>query len=253
MEQPRANEANGGNAMKRALLGITAVLGLVLGSAMPVAASLETDIAINCDDGDSIPLTVDLDTLSALTDSVAAINAADAGFTCSIAQLSAPLPVVTFGSVAAAATSGGYVIGAGTVHVGCPNNTSQLFTGSFAVKMYQRSGSLRGSASLKVASGQCVAGGTLSSTPTCLVISPTTLGGGRAWANSFVTATTGSFFAPQIGKTIGWGFEDNGPNGGTLMKDKWRVIERPGSCPTPGDPNDLDFYTLVTGDLTVRP
>jgi hypothetical protein len=98
---------------------------------------------------------------------------------------------------------------------------SQLFTGSFAVKMYLRNGGVTGSANLKVPSGQCVGGGSsLSSKPTCLARVPTTTGGGHAWANSFVTNTSGAYFAPQLGMTIGWALED---------------------------------YELVTGHVTVRP
>jgi hypothetical protein len=138
------------------------------------------------------------------------------------------------------------------VAAGCPGDTSIQFTGSFAVKMYLRDGGVRGSANLKVPEGQCVGPSTLSSKPTCLVIVPTTVGGGRAWANSFVTKTTGAYFAPNLGKTIGWAFEDNGPNGGTTTKDRFRVNERPGSCPVPGDPT-FDFFELITGDITVRP
>ena len=240
--------------MKRALIGFAAVFGLLLGSSLPVSASIELPVNISCSDGDSFDLTVDPDTLTALTSSVAAINQSDTDLTCNLTQLPVPLlPVVTFGSVAAAATSGGYVIGAGTLSPGCPGNTSQPFHGSFSVKMYTKNGTLRGSANLSVPDGQCVAAGKLYSKPTCLVISPLTLGGGRAWANTFVTATTGAFFAPNLGKTVGWGFEDNGPNGGTLYKDRWRVVERPGSCPVPGDPGPTDFLPIDTGDITVRP
>lgn len=236
--------------MKRTLLTLAVAVGLTIGSALTASASLDTNIRIDCDDGDSIPLTVDLDTLTALTSSVQAINDADAGFHCTLTQIASPLPWVRFGNVAAAA-SGGYVIGAGTVHAGCPPDNTTLFTASFAVKMYNQGGTVRGSASLKIGSGQCVGAGTLSSTPTCLAIVPTTLGGGRAWANSHVTSTSG-YFVPQSNKTIGWAFEDNGPNGGTLTKDRWRVEEKPGSCPVYGDPT-FDYYTLISGDVTVRP
>lgn len=70
-----------------------------------------------------------------------------------------------------------------------------------------------------VPSGQCVAGpSTVESKPTCLAIFPTTTGGGHAWANSVVTGTEGAHFAPYLGKTLGWAFEDNGPKGGMLTK-----------------------------------
>jgi hypothetical protein len=241
--------------MRRGLLVLAIALGLTLGSALPVTASVEVPVRIDCSDGDSLDLTVDLDTLTALTDSVRAINENPADLSCTLTQLSVPLTVVAFGfSAAAAQQSSGYVIGGGTVEAGCPGNTSVPFTGSFAVKMYTTAdGGVRGSANLKVPDGQCVAGpSTLSSKPSCLVLVPTTVGGGRAWANTVVTKTTGAYFAPHLGKTIGWAFEDNGPDGGTLTKDRFRVIERPGSCPVPGDPT-FDYYELVTGDITVRP
>jgi hypothetical protein len=240
--------------MRRAVLALVTALVLTLSFALPITASVEVPVRIDCSDGDSLSLTVDLDTLAALGSSVRAINENPADLTCTLVQLSAPLPVVTFGGAATAAQqSSGYVIGGGTVRAGCPNDSSQLFTGSFAVKMYLRDGGVTGSASLKVPDGQCVAGpSSLSSKPTCLAIVPTTTGGGRAWANSFVTKTSGAYFAPNLGKTIGWAFEDNGPNGGTLTKDRFRVNERPGSCPLYGDPT-FDFYELVTGDITVKP
>ena len=238
--------------MKRTLISFLAAFGLLLGMSLPVSASLETPVRIDCSDGDSIDLTVDADTLTALTSSVAAINASDTDLTCSLVQLAAPSLAVSFGSRAYAA-EGGYVIGAGTVEAGCPPDFSATFVGSFSVKMYTKNGTIRGSANLSVGSGQCVAAGKLSSKPTCLVVSPTTLGGGRAWANSFVTSTSGPYFAPQSGKTIGWAFEDNGPDGGTVVKDRWRVVERPGSCPLVGDPSPNDFYDVRTGDVTVRP
>jgi hypothetical protein len=239
--------------MKRALITFTVAFGVLLGS-FPVSASIETPIRIDCSDGDSIDLSVDLDTLTALTSSIAAINASDTDLSCSLVQLSGPVPVVTLGNVAAAATSGAYVIGAGTVRVGCPDGSGRLFTGSFSVKMYTKQGTLQGSGNLTVGSGQCVPASKLYSKPTCLVFSPATLGGARAWANTVVTSTTGAYFAPHLGKTIGWGFEDNGPNGGAPVKDRWRVEEKAGSCPIPGDPAPTtDYYNLLTGDLTVRP
>jgi hypothetical protein len=238
--------------MRRGLLGLLTALSLTLGSALPVTAAVEVPVRIACNDGDSLELSVDLDTLTALTGSVLAINEAETGLTCTLTQLSAPNLVVGFGSIAAAAQNGGYVIGAGKVFAGCPD-TSVVFSASFAVKMYLRDGGVRGSANLRVTSGQCVAAGTLSSTPTCLTILPTTVSGaGRAWANSLVTGTTGAYFAPHLGKTIGWAFEDNGPKGGTLTKDRFRVIEEKGSCPTPGYPV-FDFFELQSGDITVRP
>ena len=238
--------------MKRFLITSFAVFGLVLGMSLPVSASLETPVRIDCSDGDSIDLTVDADTLTALTSSVAAINVSDTDLTCSLVQLAAPTVVFGFGQAALAA-SGGYVIGAGTVDAGCPPDFATSFRASFSVKIYTKSGTLRGSANLSTPAGSCVGASKLYSKPNCLNVIPLGINGGQAWANSVVTSTSGAFFAPQFGKTIGWGFEDNGPNGGTVVKDRWRVIERPGSCPNVGDPPPQDFYTVETGDLTVKP
>jgi hypothetical protein len=238
--------------MRRTLLGLVTAFGLMVASALPITAAVEVPVRIDCSDGDSLELAVDLDTLMALTDSVQAINDVAADLSCALVQLSAPVTVVMFGTAAAAAQqTSGYVIGAGKVRAGCPDDTSQLFEGSFAVKMYLRDGGVRGSANLKVPGGQCVAGpSTLSSKPTCLAILPTTAGGGRAWANTFVTKTDGAHFAPYLGTTIGWAFEDNGPNGGTLTKDRFWVNEQDSSCLA--DPN-VDWHALISGDITVRP
>ena len=239
--------------MRRALLSLVIALGLTFGSALPSTAAVVVPLRIDCSDGDSLELTVDLDTLSSLTDSVRAINEHPTGLSCTLVQLSGPVTVVSFGTLAAAAQqSSGYVIGAGTVQAGCPNDTSQVFDASFAVKMYLHDGGVRGSANAKVPDGQCVAGpSTLSSKPTCLAILPTTLGGGRAWADTVVTKTTGGHFAPYLGHMIGWAFEDNGPNGGTLSKDRFYVNEKPSGCPL-GDVN-IDWHVLRSGDITVRP
>lgn len=240
--------------MRRTLLSLVTALGLTLGSALPITAAVLVPLRIDCSDGDSLELTVDLDTLTSLTDSVQALNESAAGLSCTLVQLSAPLTVVTFGSVAAAAQpTSRYVIGGGTIQAGCPNDTSQLFNASFAIKLYFRDGALRGSANASVADGQCVAGpSTVESKPTCLAIFPMTTGGGRAWANSFVTGTNGGHFAPYLGKTLGWAFEDNGPKGGTLTKDRFYVNEKPSPCPLYGDTN-VDWHVLITGDITVRP
>jgi hypothetical protein len=241
--------------MRRALLSLVIALGLTLGSALPSTAAVVVPLRIDCSDGDSLALTVDPNTVTALTSSVQAINDNPAGLSCTLVQLSAPVTVVTFGNAAAAAKqSSGYVIGGGKVQAGCPDDASQVFDASFAIKMYlQDGGGVRGSLNLKVPDGQCVPGpSTLSSAPTCLAIVPTTTGGGRAWANSFVTRTAGAHFASYLGTTLGWAFEDNGPNGGTLTKDRFYVNENDSSCPLYGDPI-LDWHALSSGDITVRP
>jgi hypothetical protein len=150
--------------MRRMLVSLVVAVGLTLGSGIQISAAGGVSIRIDCNDGDSLPLTVDLQTLTALTDSVRAINENPTGLSCTLVQLPVPLTFVRFGSVATAAQSSGYVIGGGRVQAGCPNDSSRLFEGSFAVKMYFRDGTVRGSANLAVPGGQCVEGpSTLSS------------------------------------------------------------------------------------------
>jgi hypothetical protein len=65
--------------MRRALLSLVIALGPTLGSALPSTTAVVAPLRIDCSDGDSLALTVDLDTLTALTDSVQAINDNAAG------------------------------------------------------------------------------------------------------------------------------------------------------------------------------
>src|SRR5436190_14600686 len=138
--------------MKRALSAFVVAFGLLLGMSLPVSAGLETPVRIDCSDGDRIDLSVDTDTLTALTSSVAAINASDTDLTCSLAQLAVPSLVFKSANTALAA-SGGYVIGAGTIDAGCPPNFDTTFVASFSVKFYMKNGVLSGSANLSVPSG----------------------------------------------------------------------------------------------------
>src|SRR6267142_4153328 len=175
----RPNDSTRGDrVMKRTLISVLAAFGFLLGMSLPVSASLETPVRIDCSDGDSIDLSADADTLAALTSSVAAINVSDTDLTCALIQLAAPTLVFHSANQALAASSD-YVIGAGTVEAGCPPDFSTTFIGSFSIKMYWKNGTLRGSGNLSVGAGQCVAAGKLSSTPTCLVSvpSPTGIGG----------------------------------------------------------------------------
>jgi hypothetical protein len=237
--------------MKRAVLTFVIAVGLVLGSSVHVNALGETQVQLDCGDGDSWTLAVDVATLASLTETVQAMLEYPAGLTCTLTRL--PTPLVTLGSPAMAASGSGYVLGSGQVVVqgGCPNDPARTFVGNFAVKMQNTASGVTGSGYLKVGGGQCVGPSTLNSTATCLAIFPVGLAGYRAWANSFVTSTSGAYFATQNAKTIGWGFEDHG-NKGSATPDRFRVEERPSSCPLFGDPNQ-NFFDLSKGSITVRP
>jgi hypothetical protein len=225
----------------------------MVGASPRVAAIGETLLRLDCSDGESLELAVDAETLASLTDSVQAMLDHPAGLTCTLVQI--PQPVVTFGSAALAGKPrGGYVIGAGSVVAQCSDYGagSATFIGYFAVKMYKtENDGAGGNGYLSVPEGQCVGPSKLASRVTCLAIVPVTIGGGKAWADSFVTSTSGAHFAEYRSTTIGWGFEDNGPKG-SPTKDRFRVLGRDSLCPVPVDPDQF-FMELRTGNITIRP
>jgi hypothetical protein len=237
--------------MRRAILTFALAAGLTLGGSLRATAIGETQVRIDCSDGDSFTLAVDLDTLAALTASIQAMLDYPAGLSCALTQL--PATAVSFGSVAMAASKNPYVIGGGQTVVPCNPDGSgtATFVAHMNVKIRTSDGVLSGSANLGIPGGQCVGPSTLKSTATCLAVLPVTAQSGRAWADSFVTSTSGAFFAPNEGNTIGWMFEDNGPKG-SATKDRFRVIESESSCPAPGDP-PASIFVLEKGDLTIRP
>ena len=98
--------------MRRPVLALALAIGLVLGAMMPVSALGETSVTLNCDDGTSVKLVVDADTLTALTQAVQAMIDYPAELNCTLIQN--PLGV-SFGGIALAAGSGNepFVVGGG--------------------------------------------------------------------------------------------------------------------------------------------
>ena len=82
--------------MKRAVLACAVAIGLVIGAALPSSAIGLTQVTLSCDDGTSVTLVVDTDTLASLTASVQGMLDYPAGLTCTLVQ--SPLPLA-FGAI----------------------------------------------------------------------------------------------------------------------------------------------------------
>src|SRR2546427_9606309 len=105
--------------MKRAVLACAIAVGLAIGTVLPTSAIGLTQVTLSCDDGTSVPLVVDTDTLTSLTSSVQAMIDYPAGLTCTLVQI--PLGLGAFlGHVAFASPgSNPFIVGGGRWQVPC--------------------------------------------------------------------------------------------------------------------------------------
>ena len=152
--------------MKRVVMTVTVVAGLMFGTAFPVFGLGETQVTLNCDDGTSMTTTVDPDTLQSLVASVQAILDYPAGLTCTLLQS----PIVSWGSVVLAGQKPPYINGGGRFVHDCPSGGGVYYT-NFAVNAQTKNGDVIGSFHMKVPDGQCVNGGSLKTRATCFNVS----------------------------------------------------------------------------------
>ena len=222
--------------MRRGVLALAVAIGLAIGSAIPTAAIGLTQVNLNCDDGTSTTLVVDTDTLTGLTAAVQAMIDYPAGLTCTLVQV--PVPLLSFGSIALAASPGQnpFIVGGGRWQVPCSalggligradggalarapgaflslsgGQQDDLIWVNIAVNVHQRDdlsfyGTLNetipANQSCTNSSGQTFAVGEshFSSTPVCAVIA-----GSTAFVTSQVTQTSGQrpFPADGSGGTV---------------------------------------------------
>jgi hypothetical protein len=111
--------------MRRIPLVLALTVGLVIGTMVPGWALGETSVTLNCNDGTSVQLRVDADTLTNLTASVQAMLDYPAGLSCTLIQN--PLGGLSFfGQIAqAAAGKEPFIVGGGRWQVPC----SAIFPG----------------------------------------------------------------------------------------------------------------------------
>jgi hypothetical protein len=92
-------------------------VGLAIGTALPTSAIGLTQVTLNCDDGTSVTLVVDTDTLTSLTASVQAMLDYPAGLTCTLVQ--SPLPLILGAVALASPGSSPFVVAGGRWQVPC--------------------------------------------------------------------------------------------------------------------------------------
>ena len=111
--------------MRRIPLVLALTVGLVIGTMVPGSALGETSVSLNCDDGTSVQLLLDADTLTSLTASVQAMLDYPAGLTCTLIQN--PLGGLSFFGQIAQASPGSepFIVGGGRWQVPC----SAIFPG----------------------------------------------------------------------------------------------------------------------------
>ncbi len=151
--------------MKRAIVALTAAIGLTVGMTFPMAGIGLTQVTLGCSDGTNVTMTVDTDTLTSLTKSVQALLDYPAGLTCTLAQT----PVVRFGNVADAALVPGFVNGGGRFLGSCGPGGGTFWI-NIAVNAHNQDGNVVGTVNQTIPDGQCIAAGGFTSTPTCLHI-----------------------------------------------------------------------------------
>ena len=137
--------------MKRAILALTAALGLTVGMTFPMAGIGLTQVTLGCSDGTNVTMTVDTDTLTSLTKSVQALLDYPAGLTCTLAQT----PVVRFGNVADAALVPGFVNGGGRFLGSCGPGGGTFWI-NIAVNAHNQDGNVVGTVNQTIPDGQCI-------------------------------------------------------------------------------------------------
>lgn len=70
--------------MRRIVLALAIAAGLAIGTALPTSALGLTQVTLDCDDGTSVEMLLDADSLLGLTQAVQAMNDYPAGLTCTI-------------------------------------------------------------------------------------------------------------------------------------------------------------------------
>jgi hypothetical protein len=231
--------------MRRALIGLLAVLAFTTATAIPVAAIGETLVTLTCDDGTTTSLVADADTLAALTTAVQGMIDYPAGLSCTLAQQIVHVP---FGGVALAANDSRFIVGGGRWRAPCalfpggggaaaaaPTTNDSAWV-NVAVNVHDKGdGSFVGTLNETIPSGQVCNGlevgqshFTSKPDPGCVLIDSTDGAPGHnqnyprfAYTMTHVTETSGLPF-PQAApdSEISFAFEDTGNPGHQLQQDR---------------------------------
>jgi hypothetical protein len=244
--------------MRRFIFTLICALALTLGMAVPVAGTGLTLVTLRCTNGTNLSAQVDADTLAGLVDAVQGMALFPAGVTCTLIQ--APL-LVAIGGVASASPDGGFIVGSGRFKADCSTAPFTYWV-NFAITAETQSraaGSVAGGGSVNftIPSNQCVAGGSVASTPTCLAINADQpkppAGNWYAYLLSRVTGSSGSLASSfPVGSSFGSGWKDTGNPAKQTSSDRV-ALDYGGSCPQVGSPNpDGGSFAVVNGNVTIN-
>jgi hypothetical protein len=245
-----------GGAMRHIIVTFAAVVMLTFATALPVASFGLTQVRLTCNDGTDITAEVDANTLQGLVQAVDAMALYPAGLTCALAQ--SPLLQALGGVAGAGELRGGFLVGGGRLLYPCPGNPAAQFWVNFAVSANTATAaagdSSGGTMNFTIPDGQCVVGH-LTSTPICLGIdtpgSPPPQGAWYAFLRSYVTETTGSFFAPFNGGVVATGWKDTGNPGEQTSPDRV-AASGGGQCPADHGPDpDTAGVAILNGNITI--
>jgi hypothetical protein len=103
--------------MRRAVLACAITVGLAIGTVLPTSAIGLAQVTLSCNDGTSVTLVVDTDTLTSLTASVQAMLDYPAGLTCTLVQ--SPLPLALGAIALASPGSNPFIVAGGRWQVPC--------------------------------------------------------------------------------------------------------------------------------------
>ena len=235
--------------MRRALMTVAVITGLMLGTAFPVLGLGDTQVTLNCDDGTSMTTTVDADTLQSLVASVQALLDYPAGLTCTLLQS----PVVSFGAVAYAGQKPPFISGGGRFVHDCPSGTGTYLTNFGVNAQTKADGTVAGSFHMKVPDNQCVNGGSVHTKATCINVFAGSPGTYRGWLTSFVNEVDGPYFQVPFGVNEGEymrsGFQDSSQYGDAI---NFMDANNAPDCATP-DNTHFPVHAVVDGKITARP
>jgi len=246
--------------MNRVILTLVATLTLMLGTALPIASSGLTQVALRCNDGTDVTAEVDADTLEGLVLAVEALTLYPAGLTCTLAQT----PVVhAFGGAASAGyPTGGFLVGGGRITYPCPAPFQLLtFYVNFGVSAHtvgNNAGPTRGgTVNFTIPAGQCVGPSHLTTKPNCLRIDADApkppAGVWRANVRTEVTQTQGDWFSKNpVGSQFRTGWKDTGNPGKQPSNDMFAASENPGDCPGDGSPWPDNGREIFPGNITIH-
>jgi hypothetical protein len=246
--------------MRRVFFTLVTTLALMLATALPIASSGLTQVALTCDDGTDVTAEVEADTLEGLVLSVEALTLYPAGLTCALVQT----PIVhAFGGVASAGNPvGGFLVGGGRFTYPCPAPFQLLtFYVNFGVSAHtvgSTAGPTRGgTVNFTIPAGQCVGPSHLTTKPNCLRIDAEAPkppdGAWRAYVRTEVTQTQGDWFSKNpVGSQFRTGWKDTGNPGRQSSNDMFAPTENPGGCPGDNSPWPDNGREILPGNITIH-